>query len=220
MNFPNYFFPHKHPQLLFLPIPSERHEGDGNRAAGAGTAARRVARDAPAAGQIGPSRALAHAAGAGLVLGPDKGISALGPPARNGLQPQCKLLGAGTTFPCLSPNQFWFSDPSGEITALSPAPAGGREVPVPADGAAFITEGRVTPKAGSTFYHPGAWAARDPVSGEEEAFGLTSPAEAGTGAGSPKVCSGAIPCSPPRRRWPRWRRQGRGAPASADKGRT
>lgn len=48
----------------------------------------------------------------------------------------------------LSLNQF--CHPPREITALSPALTGGRELPAPADGAAFITEGRVTPKAGST----------------------------------------------------------------------
>lgn len=76
-------------------------------------------------------------------------------------------------------------------------------------------------KLGAHIHHPGAWAACDPTSGEEEAFGLMSPSEArggGDGAGSPKVCSGVILCSPSRRRWPRWRWQGRGAPAGADKG--
>lgn len=48
----------------------------------------------------------------------------------------------------LSLNQF--CHPPREITALSPALTGGRELPAPADGAAFITQGRVTPKAGST----------------------------------------------------------------------
>lgn len=117
----------------------------------------------------------------------------------------------------LSLNQF--CDPSREITALSPALTGGREVPVPADGAAFITEGRVTPKAGSTFIIRGFERRATPSAARRRRWGQRAlPRLAGTGAGSPKVCRGAIPCSPSWRQWPQWWRQGRGAPASADKG--
>lgn len=48
---------------------------------------------------VGPSLALAHQ---GLLLGLHKGISALAPPSREGLQSQGKILGAGTTLPSLT----------------------------------------------------------------------------------------------------------------------
>lgn len=99
MNFPNYFFLHKqHPQALFLPILLERHEGHVDTDTGA---VWREARGALAAEYnqcVGPSLALTHQ---GLLLGLDKGISALATASREGLQPQGKIWGARTTLPSL-----------------------------------------------------------------------------------------------------------------------
>lgn len=85
---------------------------------------------------------LARQARAGLLLGLDKAVSAL-----DLLRGMVYNLSGGH-FPSSLQSSFAIHL---EKLQRSPQLPPAAEVPAPADGAAFITEGKVTPKAGSTF---------------------------------------------------------------------
>lgn len=162
MNFPNYFFPHKHPQVLFLPIPSKQHEEDGNRAARAGAVAQRAARDAPAEGKISVSHHPCTSGTCGAAFGAGQGDFSPGPPARDGLQPGWGPLSQ------LSPIQF--CDPPGEITALSPAPAGGRGASA-SRRSSIHHGGQGHPESWEHIHHLGAWVVCDPSAASRRRLG-------------------------------------------------
>lgn len=138
--FPKIFFSHASTRCRSFSFPSRQSGMKGMEAAVAGAVGRRAARDTPGSRQdqrVRLSQGLAHLAHVGLFWGLDKAISTL-----NLLEPGWGHL------PVSLRSSFAIHL---EKVQCSPQLPLVTEVPVPADGAASIMEGKVTPKAGTTF---------------------------------------------------------------------